>query len=218
MRDNSNIVLSFDLDNTLIDNKDGIIDSFNYTLREYNLKEKSRIEIEKMIGIPLNDMFTKVCDFDPSEMSKIFRKYYTIKGISQAKLLSGVKEKLKELKKYSFTLGIITSKKQEIAVKVIKFLKIQKYFEYILGESHEIKSKNDPKIKELLNKMYPGYKFIVIGDHPKDAILSTNLNCPFIGVLTGFHSSDDLRSYAQNNHLIINSVQDLAIEEIYSLV
>jgi len=218
MRDNSNIVLSFDLDNTLIDNKDGIINSFNYTLREYNLKERDRIEIEKMIGIPLNDMFTQVCDFDPSEMSMIFRKYYSIKGVSQAKLLSGVEEKLKELKNYSFSLGIITSKNQEIAVKVIKFLKIEKYFEYILGESHEIKSKNDPKIKELLNKMYPGYKFIVIGDHPKDAMLSTNLNCPFIGVLTGFHSSDDLRSYAKTNHLIIKSVQDLTIEEIYSLV
>ncbi|HDZ16847.1 MAG TPA: hypothetical protein ENH75_01060 [archaeon] len=66
--------------------------------------------------------------------------------------------------------------------------------------------------------MYPGDNIIVIGDHPKDAILSINLNCPFICVLTGLHSLDDLKSINLSNYMIIDSVSDLIIDDIYSLI
>ncbi|HEC37367.1 MAG TPA: hypothetical protein ENI29_03965 [bacterium] len=66
--------------------------------------------------------------------------------------------------------------------------------------------------------MYPGDNIIVIGDHPKDAILSKNLNCPFIGVLIGLHSLDDLKSINLSNYMIIDSVSDLIIDDIYSLI
>lgn len=218
MEKKNNIILSFDLDFTLINNRDGIVDSFNYALREFNLKEKEPSEIEKMIGIPLNDMFNSVCDLDPTKMSLAFRKYYSIKGIYKVNLLKGVKKKLKEFKKHSFILGIITSKKQDLAKKLVEFLKISKYFDYILGESDEIKSKDDPKIKEFFDRMYPGDQIIVIGDHLKDAILSKNLNCPFIGVLTGLHSLNDLKSIYLSKYMIVDSVSDLIIDDIYSLI
>ncbi len=220
MKKNDNIVLSFDLDNTIIDNREGIVNSFNYALKKYNQQKINKFEIEKMIGIPLNEMFAKVTDLNPSLMSIAFREYYGTKGIYQSKLLPSVKDKLTQLKKYAFIMGIITSKKQEMAIKVVKILKIYKYFNYILGESENIKSKLDPKLKDILYKMYPDpdYKFIVIGDHPKDAMLSKNLNCPFIGVLTGFHSSEELKSQRSNKTLILDSVNDMTIDDIYSLV
>ena len=147
-----------------------------------------------------------------------FRDYYGTKGIFQAKLLPGVIDILDELHKLSFQLGIITSKKQEMAIKVVKILKIYKYFNYIFGESENIKSKLDPKLKDILYKMYPDKKFIIIGDHPKDAMLSKFLGCPFIGVLTGFHSSEDLKSQRTNKILILDSVNDITIEHINSLI
>jgi len=218
MEKKSNVLLSFDLDFTLINNRDGIVDSFNYALKEFKLKELKPSKIEKMIGIPLNDMFSSVSDLNPSKMSMAFRKYYSIKGIYKVNLLTGVKDKLITLKKHSFILGIITSKRQDLATKIVEFLKIDKYFDYILGESDEIKSKDDPKIKEFFERMYPENKIIVIGDHPKDAILSKNLNCPFIGVLTGLSTLEDLKSMNLSNYIIINSVGDLTIDDIYSLI
>jgi phosphoglycolate phosphatase-like HAD superfamily hydrolase len=84
MKDNKKILLSFDLDNTLIDNREGIVNSFNYALKKYNLPPLERIKIEKMIGTPLDDMFEEFSNINPKKLSTAFREYYGKKGIYQA--------------------------------------------------------------------------------------------------------------------------------------
>ncbi|MFW9939236.1 MAG: HAD family hydrolase [Candidatus Thorarchaeota archaeon] len=220
MIEREKIILSFDLDNTLINNKEGITNSFNYALRKFNYSEIERSKIESMIGIPLNDMFAEITDLDPSILSSAFREYYGSKGIYQSHLLPGVRKKLKELKKKKFIMGVITSKKQELAEKILEILKIKKYFDYILGETEERKElgKLDPKLRTILQDKYPGYKIIVIGDHPKDVLLSNNLNCPFIGVLMGHHSINQLKELKEGKGLVLNSIRELTLEKIYSLL
>ncbi|MFX1601415.1 MAG: HAD family hydrolase [Promethearchaeota archaeon] len=211
--------MSFDLDNTLINNREGIVTSFNYALNKFNLPKLEKSEIENMIGIPLNEMFTRVTNQDTSNLVFAFREYYGKKGIYQADLLPGIKSKLKELKELYFTMGIITSKKQEMAEKILGILQIRKYFDYILGETEDRKElgKLDPSLNTILNNRYPGYFIIVMGDHPKDVMLSNNLNCPFIGVLTGNYSSTQLKEIKKGNIVIINNVNELTIDIIYSL-
>jgi len=220
MKKKEEIVLSFDLDNTLINNKEGIVASFNCAVNRFNLPTLEKSEIEFMIGIPLNEMFTKVTNQDTSKLVSAFREYYGKKGIYQANLLPGINSKLKELKELSFTIGIITSKKQEMAERIIEILQIQKYFDYIIGETEDTKElgKLDPKLKTILHKKYPGYQIIVIGDHPKDVMLSNNLNCPFIGVLTGNHSALQLKDIKNGKILILNSVSEITIDLIFSLI
>ncbi|MFX1308827.1 MAG: HAD family hydrolase [Promethearchaeota archaeon] len=211
--------MSFDLDNTLINNREGIVTSFNYALNKFNLPKLEKSKIENMIGIPLNEMFTRVTNQDTSNLVFAFREYYGKKGIYQADLLPGIKSKLKELKELYFTMGIITSKKQEMAEKILEILQIRKYFDYILGETEDRKElgKLDPSLNTILNNRYPGYFIIVIGDHPKDVMLSNNLNCPFIGVLTGNYSSTQLKEIKKGNIVVINNVSELTIDIIYSL-
>lgn len=213
-------VLSFDLDNTLINNRKGIVKSFNFALRKFHLPEVSKSSIEKMIGLPLNDMFAKFTELDPSKLSYTFREYYGAKGIYQSKLLSGVKNKLKELREFGFQLGVITSKKQEIAIKIAEYLKIKGFFDYILGESNKMKNKLDPNLKLILYEMYPRFNLIIIGDHPKDALLSKNLNCPFIGVLTGSHSKELLRKARGNDKItmILKNVTQITVDIIHKLL
>jgi len=179
------ILLSFDLDNTLINNREGIVNSFNYALKKYNVPTIERLEIEEMIGTPLDDMFKGVSDFNSQKLSSAFRKYYSEKGIYQGCLLPGVKETLEELKQKDFTLGVITSKRQDLAVQITKILGIFNYFEYVIGESENIKSKLDSNLKNYLLKKYSEYNIVIIGDHTKDRALAENINAPFIGVLTG---------------------------------
>ena len=155
---NQKILLSFDLDNTLINNREGIVNSFNYALKKYNIPTLEPSEIEKMIGTPLDDMFKEVSDINPQDLSAAFREYYKEKGIYQGSLLPGIKETLDVLKQNSFTLGVITSKKQELAVKITKILGIFKYFDYVIGESERVKSKLDPNLKIRLQTEYSDYK------------------------------------------------------------
>lgn len=220
MPEREKIVISFDLDYTLINNRKGIVNSFNYALRNFNLPEVSKSVIQEMIGLPLNDMFARFTELNPSKLSFTFREYYGAKGIYQSRLLSGVKNKLKELKLQNFTLGIITSKKQSIAVKIAEYLKIDGFFDYILGETENIKSKLDPNLTQILSEKYPKSRIIIIGDHPKDAMLAKILNCPFIGVLTGFHTAYQLKQARENEiqTLIVKRVKNITIDMIYSLL
>jgi len=215
-----NIILSFDLDNTLINNRDGIVASFNYALNKYNLPILEKTEIEYMIGTPLTEMFDSITNYNSSKLVIAFREYYGTKGIYQASVLPGIKSKLKELYELSFTLGVITSKKQEMAKRILEILKIMKYFDYVIGETEETKElgKLDPKLKSMLEKNYPEYYIVIIGDHPKDVMLSNHLNRPFIGVLTGYHSAEQLKVIKKGKVQIINSVSDLTIDLILSLI
>jgi len=212
------IVLSFDLDFTLIDNREGIVNSFNHSLKKFNLPPVNYVDIETMIGIPLGEMFAKYSKFDSFMLSNTFRKYYKVRGIYQAHLFPGAIGKLEELKQALFTLGIITSKKREIAIKITKYLRIHDYFDFILGETENIKSKLDPKLKDILFTKYPDYNFIVIGDHPIDGMLAKNLNCPFIGVLTGTHNAKELMDVNNFKSLILNSIAEITEQIIYSLL
>jgi phosphoglycolate phosphatase len=149
-----------------------------------------------------------------------FRNYYRRKGIYQGYILPGIDSKLRELYELNFILGIITSKKQELAKKIVKILKLYKFFDYIIGETVDTKElgKLDPKLKLYIDKKYPDHRIIIIGDHPKDVMLSNNLNCPFIGVLTGNHSKEELKRVKIGKSIIINSVNELTIDLIYSLL
>ncbi|MFX0027746.1 MAG: HAD family hydrolase [Candidatus Hermodarchaeota archaeon] len=220
MSKRDNIVISFDLDYTLINNRKGIVNSFNYALKKFNLSPIRKSVIEKMIGIPLNEMFTKFTDKDPSELSLAFREYYAAIGIYQSKLLTGAKDILKELKAHDYTLGIITSKKQSIAAKIAQYLKIDNFFDFILGETDSIKSKLDPNLTKFLLESYPSSQFVIIGDHPKDAMLAKNLNCSFIGVLTGFHTKNQLLEARKqrNQTQIVKKVYNISIDIINSIL
>ncbi len=216
MKKNKKFLLSFDLDFTLIDNSEGIVNSFNYALKKYNLPEIDELRIKKMIGTPLDTMFARATNFETSLLSSAFREYYVSKGIFQVKLIPRVKNKLEELKN-SFVLGVITSKKQEMAVKLLKYLDLDKYFNYILGETEDRKSKTDSKLKDYLLDRYPDYKFIVIGDHPNDGMLAEMLKCPFIAVLTGNHTAKQLKKGLDIKMLILNSINEITKDIINSL-
>ena len=106
---------------------------------------------------------------------------------------------------------------QELAIQITKILGIFKCFEYVIGESENVKSKLDPNLKKHLQNKYSEYSIVIIGDHPKDMALAENIGAPFIGVLTGNHSAEELRCGNPQKTLIMKSVKELFPNLIYSL-
>lgn len=214
------IVLSFDLDFTLIDNKEGIINSFNYALKKHGFRPVAPLKIEKMIGTPLNEMFQSInMKIDPLTLARSFREYYGKQGIFQARLFPEVLNLLDSLRETKHILGIVTSKKEEMAHKITKILNIDHFFDYILGETKDRKlGKTDPKLKDLLLKKYPQSSFIIIGDHINDRKFAEMLNCPFIGVLTGHQSKIELEKGKKTKIVIIEKVTDITRDLISSLI
>ncbi len=214
----NDIYLSFDLDNTLINNHEGIINSFNYAMQQYAKETIPPNYIKRMIGMPLHEMFAKILNDSTDKYVDAFREYYGKIGIYQANLINGTKEKLEELKTIGFHMGLLSSKKHEMVVRIIDILGISKYFELSLGETKEQKKKYDPIVKSVLTKKLPGKKIVVIGDHINDVKVAEMLKCPFIGVLTGTTKKRKLKKGISVPCKILKSVKKLKPKTIYSLL
>lgn len=212
------IVISFDLDFTLIDNREGIVNSFLYALEKQGEPPVNAEWIESKIGTPLNDMFSSISQKDPSLLSATFREFYSQTGMYQVKLIEGARETLEELFHEGFSLGIVTSKKEEIARQVVKSLHLNSLFQYVLGETADRPlGKRDPNLKQILKSEFPAHHFIIVGDHLSDRALAELMGCPFIGVLTGHHNADQLQSNAKIKTLILDSVADLTPDALFTL-
>ena len=53
----------FDLDGTLTDSREGIINSIEYMLRHYQMEVKDRSELQPWLGPPLKESLMKYCAF-----------------------------------------------------------------------------------------------------------------------------------------------------------
>ncbi len=207
---NNEILLIFDLDFTLIDNSQGIINSFNHALATFGHSKLPSSEIETMIGEPLEQMFSKYIEDDIDKYIITFRKYYSEKGITELTFLLGAREKIMELNKKEFNLAILTSKKQELAIKLIQNEGLSKYFTIILGATKERKKKNSPLLKDILKQKLPNIKYYcMIGDHPSDAEVSELLKCPFFGLLSGKSTKEKLLNVKTKKKIILKDIREL---------
>ena len=215
---NYEILLIFDLDFTLIDNSEGIINSFNHALTKHGYQALPIEEISPLIGVPLELMFLKYVDIDVNVLIKSFRDYYSKKGIFQLSILPGAREKIVELKKLGYSLAVLTSKKEELARVLVKNIKLDRYFDIVWGSTEDRKLKNSPLLKQLLKKEFENFgKYCMIGDHQSDGEVSELLKCPFVGLLTGKSSKGDLLSSTSMKTVILNSIKEINPKIIDSL-
>ena len=216
---NNEILLIFDLDFTLIDNREGIINSFNHAMVKNNYSKLDSSEIASMIGEPLEEMFSKYVKEDIQIFVKSFRDYYREKGIKELEFLPGAREKIIELFGNGFNLAILTLKKEELAKILIKNEGLTPYFKIILGSTKERRKKNSPKLKELLKNVLPEIRnYLMIGDHPSDGQVSELLKCPFIGLLSGKSTKVDLLKISAKKKIILTDIRELNSKMINELI
>jgi len=214
----NNIYLSFDLDNTLINNHIGIINAFNYAMQQHAKETIPPNYIKRMIGMPLHEMFAKILNDSTDKYVEAFREFYSKIGIYQGKLINGAKKKLDELKTRGFHMGVLSSKKHEMVVRIIDILGISKYFELSLGETKDQKKKYDPIVKSVITNKFPDKKIVIIGDHINDVKVAEMLKSPFIGVLTGTTKKRQLKKGISVPYKILKSVKKIKPKVIYSLL
>ncbi|GGK07040.1 hypothetical protein GCM10007063_31940 [Lentibacillus kapialis] len=99
----------FDLDGTLIDTNELIIESFTHTFNAYG-KKLSRAEAIDFIGPPLKDSFRQFAPDQVEAMVETYRKHNMEHHDSFVKTFPNVSETLAELKKIMFSLGLSQQK------------------------------------------------------------------------------------------------------------
>lgn len=192
-----NKILLFDLDGTLTNSKQGIINSIRYTLAKMKLSEHN-INLEKFIGPPLSESFEKYFGLDNKTARNavaIYREYYAVKGIFENKVYPGIPELLQKLKSSEKTLVCVTSKAAFYAQQILEYFKLNQYFTRLVGSNMDLTCTHKIELIKLALSHFPknhNSDFVMIGDRADDIIGAKHNKINSIGVLYGYGSSEEI--------------------------
>ena len=165
--------LIFDLDGTISDPSVGISRSINYALLHHGFQACSREQISSLIGLPLDQMYYRLAtDVDerqiPSMVDKYRERYLEI-GFSENVLYDGMREVIDELHELrSCNLGICTSKRNDVAKKVLQMFDLTDYFGFVSGG--DIGISKSQQISALLASSAITGRSMMIGDRSVDVL------------------------------------------------
>ena len=182
----------FDLDGTLTDSGEGIINAAVYALEKYNIEVNDRSELRKFIGPPLQDSFSTDYGFSEDEIEdviKTFREYYSEKGIFENTIYENIQTVLFELKNRGKKLVVATSKPEVFTKKVLDHFNISSYFDYVSGATlNNEKIQKVDIIRDAFCKLgiTDKSKVVMIGDRKLDVLGAKENGIDSIGVLWGY--------------------------------
>ena len=111
----------FDLDGTLTDSREGIVNSVKYTIEKLGGVMPDPQTLLKFIGPPLQESFIEHCGYSCEkafEAVNVFRERYVPVGQYENKAVSGGRELLERLKVRGYTLALASSKPEELCVSI----------------------------------------------------------------------------------------------------
>ena len=185
----------FDLDGTLTDSGEGIINCAIPALEHFGLPIPSREELRVFVGPPLRETFQRfgVPSDRTDEAIWVYRSRYIPTGMFENTPYPGISGLLEALKKEGFTLYVATSKPEEMSVTILERFGLAPYFDRICGASIDSsRSTKDAVIAYLLEQGGAKEDMIMVGDTKYDVLGAKAHGIPAIGVSWGYGSADEM--------------------------
>lgn len=189
------LAILFDLDGTLTDSGEGIINCVTLALRHFGLPVPQDGSLGQFIGPPLRDSFPKfgVPGDRVEEAVAVFRSRYNTVGKFENVPYPGIRELLEKLKQDGHRLVVATSKPEVTAREVLEKFDLAQYFSEICGADMEGKrDTKDAVIAYLLEKLPPRERRIMVGDTVFDIEGAKKHGIPTVAVTWGYGKAGDL--------------------------
>jgi phosphoglycolate phosphatase len=179
----------FDLDGTISDPAEGITRSINHALVGLGFAAHPKKELLRYIGPHLHVTFSELAGItDQPTLSRaiaLYRERYIPIGYRENVLYDGMADALSRLVSNGSILCIATSKRRDIACKVLEFLKIEKFFAQVHGCGLH-RSKAD-LLRDIRSDAHLGQNpMVMIGDRETDFLAAAEVKMPSIAVRWGY--------------------------------
>ena len=200
----------FDLDGTLTEPKEGIVNGVHYSLSKMGIDEKDKEKLVAFIGPSLYESFSKFYGFSTDDAKKCvdyYRDYYSTKGINENLLMPGMDTLLDSLKKEGRKLYVATGKPTVYAEIVLKNFDLHKYFEIVIGSNLDGSRIEKGEIIAEVLKNTNCKNPVMIGDREHDIIGANENNIDSIAVTFGYGTRDVLERY--NPTYIVDTVAEI---------
>jgi len=193
-------IILFDLDGTLIDSTEAILESFSKAYEKCGGAKPKDEKIKELIGLPLDIMFVKlgVSKENAMEYVTAYKEHYRTIHTKKTVLLPKAKEAI-ELAYTFATLGVVTTKTGKYSRELLEYFGLMKYFEVLIGYEDVENPKPSPEpILKALNQLNYSSKTTayMIGDSTADLISAKEAKITSIAVLCGYGDNKELKKYA----------------------
>ena len=208
----------YDLDGTLLDTLDGLKDSVNYTLNQFNYPTKNLDEIRSFVGNGVSKLVERAIPdglVNPNfeKCLAIFKEHYSKTMHATTKPYPQIIELLQILKQREIKCAVV-SNKYDLAVKDLCNYYFSDLIDFAVGESTKCKPKPSiDGIEIVLNKFnLKKEEVLYVGDSEVDILTAKNANIKMITVAWGFRESAYLKQNGAD--IIIDKAFDL-LDYIY---
>ena len=188
-------VILFDLDGTLTDSGEGIMNCAKIVLERYGLPLPSEAELRTIIGPPLHESFLRfgIAPEEAENAVQLYRSRYQTVGKFENYPYPGIREVLAKLKALGHTLYVATSKPEATSVEILTHFDLAKYFDIIAGASFDrSRSSKEDVIAYLLNQCGDHREMIMVGDTAFDVIGAKAHGIPTVGVSWGYGAEEEM--------------------------
>lgn len=185
----------FDLDGTLTDSGEGIINCAILALEYFGLPIPDRETLRVFVGPPLRDTFYKfgVAEEDLDKAVEVYRSRYIPIGKYENHPYPGIKQMLAKLKSDGHQLYVATSKPEEMSKDILNKFDLAQYFDIVCGAT--LDGSRDSKadvIAYLLERSGGVNNAIMVGDTVFDIVGAAAHGIPAIGVSWGYGSVQEM--------------------------
>lgn len=189
----------FDLDGTLAESAEGVVNGFQYATDRMGLAFPGDLDRRRLVGPPLLWSFREFWHLSDTEAERavmLYREYYGTRGVYEAKLFPGTEEMLRELAASGARLCIATSKYGVMARRMLDYLGITPFFAHLsMSGGREGHSTKKDLIDDCLEALrIPPAGALMVGDTGFDAMGARECGVPFIGVLYGYGTKEEMQA------------------------
>lgn len=189
-----------DLDGTLTDTEEGVVNSFLYSLAKIGVTVEDRSSMRWIIGPPILDSYKRMLSCSDEEAKKLlagYREYYNDRGIWENRLYDGVEEMLCRLFDGGKVLFTATSKPDVFAKRILDKHGVSKYFKYIYGSKLDgsISTKEEVLLNIINTEGIDISECVLVGDTKYDVLGAREVGMDVIGIRWGFGSDEEFVEY-----------------------
>lgn len=190
--------LLFDLDGTLTDPKEGILESTRYALATLGKSSPADDILTGLIGPPLRNVFSTLLETSDRDLVEravsLYRERYNDAGLYQARIYDGIPAMLQKARAQASRMFVATAKAQPFAERVVRHFGLDAYFDGVYGP--ELDGTRDNKadlIRHILGteRVLPVDAWM-IGDRAADIVAAKANSVAGIGALWGYGSKEEL--------------------------
>lgn len=191
------MTILFDLDGTLIDSTEAILESFHNSFDVHKHPHPEDEAIKALIGHPLDVMYAELGIEDERvwDFVTTYKEYYRVISTQKTVLLPYAREAVEEAAKFA-RLGIVTTKTGKYSRVLMEHFELMHHFEVLIGrEDVENPKPHAEPIEKAIQKMGVTKELCwIIGDTRLDIGSANNAGIKSVGVLSGYDNAEQLKT------------------------